>query len=75
LAQSLCAPSSARQAEASERASSRVVARELAIAASPDAIVPLPAIPGRVYPSASFIGRQLLSKALRQLFERPILAD
>ena len=45
LAHSECACSSACQAEASERASSIVFEIALAEAASPQAIVPLPAIP------------------------------
>jgi hypothetical protein len=42
-----CACSSARQAEASERASRRTSETTLAQAARPHAIVPLPAIAGR----------------------------
>ena len=48
---SLWAFSSALHAEASLRASSRTVPVRLAAAASPQAIVPLPATPGRAYPS------------------------
>ena len=56
LAQSECACSSAFQADASERASSRTLDAELAQAASPQAIVPLPAIPGRSYVSEAATG-------------------
>ncbi len=49
LAQRLCACSSARQADASERASSIVLETELAQAASPQAIAPLPAMAGFRY--------------------------
>ena len=46
-----CACSSARQADASDLASSRTVVATVADAASPVAIVPLPAIAGRSYVS------------------------
>ena len=49
--------SSARQAEASERASRRTCEATLAQAARPEAIVPLPAIAGRSYVSAPHAAR------------------
>ena len=57
LAEGEVARSSARQAEASERASSITFELALAQAASPQAIVPLPAIAGRSYVSAPTTGR------------------
>jgi hypothetical protein len=51
VAHSASARSSARHAETSLRAHSRTSPSALAQAAMPQAIAPLPAIPGRVYPS------------------------
>ena len=51
LAHSASARSSARQAETSLRAQRRTSPSALAHAAMPHAIAPLPAIPGRSYPS------------------------
>ena len=56
FAQSACACSSAFHAEASERASSTTFETTLAQAARPQAIVPLPAIPGRSYVSPPATG-------------------
>ena len=56
FALSECACSSAFQADASERASRRTWDAELAQAASPQAMVPLPAIPGRSYVSKAATG-------------------
>src|SRR4051794_15568339 len=64
FALSECACSSAFQAEASERASSRTWDAELAQAASPHAIVPLPAIPGRSYVSNSGTGGVCITGAV-----------
>ncbi len=49
--------SSARQAEASDRASRIVSAVVVETAARPVAMAPLPAIPGLSYPFESLIGR------------------
>src|SRR5918995_176964 len=57
LAQRAWAVSSACHADASERASRIVFQAALAQAASPQAMVPLPAIPGRPYPSPSLTAR------------------
>ena len=51
--------SSAFQADASERARRRTCDAALAQAASPQAIVPLPAIPGRSYVSNSATSRSV----------------
>ncbi len=57
LAQAATTFSSARQAEASLRASRIVSAVVVETAARPVAIAPLPAIPGLVYPWLALIGR------------------
>ena len=54
LPHSASARSSARQADWSLRAHRRTSPSALAIAAIPHAIAPLPAIPGREYPSDRF---------------------
>ena len=57
FAHSASARSSALQADWSLRAQRRISPSALAIAATPHAIAPLPAIPGRSYPSDSFTPR------------------
>ena len=57
LAQAATTFSSARQAEASLRASRIVSAVVVETAARPVAMAPLPAIPGLSYPWVAFIGR------------------
>ncbi len=57
LDERVVACSSAFQADASERASRSTLDAVLAQAASPQAMVPLPAIPGRSYVSNSATGR------------------
>src|SRR4051794_26293087 len=61
LAQAATTFSSARQAEASLRASRITSAVVVATAASPVAMAPLPAIPGLSYPWLEFMG-ELLSR-------------
>src|SRR5882757_9895342 len=61
LAQAATTCSSARQAEASDRASRIVSAVVVETAARPVAMAPLPAIPGLSYPCLSLIGRVPIS--------------
>ena len=62
LAQAATTFSSARQAEASLRASRIVSAVVVETAARPVAIAPLPAIPGLSYPVLALIGRVPISR-------------
>jgi hypothetical protein len=64
LAHSACDCSSARQAEASDLASSLTVEATVAHAARPVAIVPLPAIAGRSYVSPPATARVSITHLL-----------